>query len=85
MPPDGRQSLAVSLSEDEGRTWKWTRHLEQREAGQGRFHYPSIIEGSDGNFHVTYSYHIEQPHNGEPVGKSIKYATFNRQWIKAKP
>lgn len=83
--PDGRHTLAVSLSEDEGRTWKWTRHLERREPGQGRFHYPSIIEGSDGNFHVTYSYHLEKPHNGEPAGKSIKYATFNREWIKGKP
>ena len=25
----GRYSLAVSLSEDEGRTWPWTRHLER--------------------------------------------------------
>ncbi len=80
--PDGRHSLAVSLSDDEGKTWKWTRHLEQREAGSGNFHYPSIIEGSDGNFHVTYSYFIEKPRNGESVGKSIRYATFNREWIR---
>ncbi len=79
--PAGRHSLAVSLSTDEGRTWKWTRHLEQREPGQGEFHYPSIIEGSDGNFHVTYSYFIETPHGDEPTGKSIRYATFNRDWI----
>ena len=78
----GRHSLAVSLSEDEGRTWKWTRHLEKREAGQGAFHYPSIIEGSDGNFHVLYSYFIDQPHNGEAKGKSIRYATFNKEWVK---
>ena len=25
----GRQSLAVSLSDDEGATWRWTRHLER--------------------------------------------------------
>jgi predicted neuraminidase len=80
--PDGRHSLAVSLSEDEGRTWKWTRHLERRKPGQGKFHYPSIIEGSDGNFHVTYSYFIDKPHDGEPAGKSIRYATFNREWIQ---
>ncbi len=42
----GRHSLAVSLSDDEGATWKWTRHLERREPGQGSFHYPSIIQGS---------------------------------------
>lgn len=80
--PRGRHSLAVSLSEDEGRTWSWTRHLEQREADAGEFHYPSIIEGQDGTFHVSYSYFIDQPHKGEPQGKSIRYATFNREWIK---
>jgi hypothetical protein len=80
--PSGRHSLAVSLSNDEGRTWKWTRHLQKRESGQGAFHYPSIIEGSDGSFHVSYSYFINKPHNGEPLGKTICYATFNRDWIK---
>jgi predicted neuraminidase len=82
--PAGRQSLAVSLSEDEGRSWPWTRHLERREAGQGSFHYPSIIEGQDGNFHVSYSYFLHQPHQGEAPGKSIRYATFNRAWMKGR-
>lgn len=81
----GRHSLAVSLSDDEGQTWKWTRHLEQREVGQGAFHYPSIIEGNDGHFHVTYSYFINMPHNDEPVGKSIRYAKFNRAWLLSAP
>jgi hypothetical protein len=81
--PQGRHSLVVSLSSDEGRSWNWTRHLEHRNPGQGSFHYPSIIEGDDGNFHVTYSNFIDQPHNEEDVGKSIRYATFNRDWIKA--
>ena len=79
----GRHSLAVSLSDDEGRTWKWTRHLEKREPGQGAFHYPSIVEGRDGNFHVSYSYFIDIPHNDEEKGKSIRYATFNTNWIKS--
>ncbi len=81
--PEGRHSLAVSLSEDEGRSWHWTRHLEQREPGQGSFHYPSLIEGRDGNLHASYSYFINEPHGGEPRGKSIRHAVFNREWIKA--
>lgn len=80
--PRGRHSLAVSLSEDEGRSWKWTRHLEHRQPGQGEFHYPSIIESQDGRLHVTYSYFIEKLHNGERIGKSIRYASFDRAWIK---
>jgi len=78
----GRHSLAVSLSDDEGRSWKWTRHLENREPGQGGFHYPSIIEGSDGKLHATYSYFIDKPLGGEDRGKSIRYATFSKEWIR---
>lgn len=78
----GRHSLAVSMSDDEGQTWNWTRHLEDRTPGVGSFHYPSIIEGSDGLLHVTYSYFISKPHNGEPAGKSIRYAKFDREWIR---
>ena len=81
----GRHSLAVSLSEDEGRSWKWTRHLEARQPGDGSFHYPSIIEGSDGRLHATYSYFIERPTTGDAVGKSIRYVTFTKDWIKGTP
>jgi len=77
--PEGRHSLAVSLSDDEGATWKWTRHLERVEEGKGWFHYPSIIEGSDGNLHCTYSYFED---GGDKRSRSIKYATFNKAWIK---
>lgn len=80
----GRNSLAISLSEDEGKTWPWTRHIEKRNPGAGAFHYPSIIEGTDGNFHVTYSYFIDQDTEDEKRGKSIRYATFNREWLKGR-
>ena len=56
----GRHSLAVSLSEDEGQSWRWTRHLERdpdsTDARQlGQYHYPSIIQAADGTLHATYS------------------------------
>jgi predicted neuraminidase len=79
---EGRHTLAVSLSDDEGRTWKWTRRLEDRNPGDGSFHYPSIIEGSDGLLHATYSYFISRGHGGEQPGKSIRYARFSKHWIK---
>src|SRR5215831_4782151 len=69
---NGRWSLAVSLSEDEGKTWPWTRHLERdppspsASAGQatdpnqrGEYHYPSIIQARDGSLHASYSYFIQ--------------------------
>jgi len=74
---DGRYSLAVSISDDEGATWKHTRHLERKDKGQGRFHYPSITQGGDGILHATYSYFVPTD-DGER--KSIKYAAFNKQW-----
>jgi predicted neuraminidase len=80
--PRGRHTLAVSLSDDEGKTWKWTRRIEDREPGSGSFHYPSIIEGSDGNLHTSYSYFINKASDDEQQGKSIRYATFSKDWIK---
>lgn len=70
----GRQRLAVSLSTDEGRTWKQTRHLEDEE--QGQYHYPAITQAKDGTLQVVYSYFVEQ-------GKSMKHAAFNEAWIEA--
>lgn len=71
---DGRSSLAVSLSDDEGKTWKWTRHLERHD--KGAYHYPAIIEGSDGLIHAVYSYFVDE-------GKSMKHAEFNEAWVEA--
>jgi predicted neuraminidase len=41
----GRNSLAVSISEDEGKTWKYTRHLEHH--SDGAYQYPCVIQGRD--------------------------------------
>ena len=68
-----RDRLAISLSEDDGRTWRWTRHLEHT-PGQ-RFDYPSIVQARDGSLHVTYSYNL----------KTIKHVHFNEAWIRQAP
>ncbi len=73
--PDGRHSLAVSLSDDEGETWKWTRHLENRGPGEGSFSYPSVIQAKEGLIHVTYSFHVTG-------NKTIKHVSFSADWIK---
>ena len=64
-----RDRLAVSISEDRGKTWPHTRHLENT-PGQ-RFDYPSIVQGNDGTLHATYSYNT----------KTIKYVHFDESWI----
>jgi predicted neuraminidase len=74
---EGRHSLALSLSTDEGRTWSHTRHLESGPPGQSpSAAYPSIIQGADGNIHVVYSYHAG------PAGKTIKYARCTEAWLQ---
>ena len=70
----GRHQLAVSISEDEGQSWKWTRHLENQPGGS--FHYPAVNQGRDGTIHVVYSYFVTG-------GKSMKHAAFNEGWVKA--
>jgi predicted neuraminidase len=84
----GRHSLAVQISDDEGRTWRWKRHLEFNKPGPeaGSFHYPSIIQAKDGTLHASYSYHLAKRSlpkdvDGDPAGKSIKHAHFNEVWV----
>lgn len=74
----GRGSLAASLSDDEGKTWKWTRHIA---TGPGQYHYPSVIQGADGMIHVTYSQHERE---GEKNSKTIAHARFNVDWVMGK-
>lgn len=87
----GRYSLAVALSDDEGKTWKWKRHLEldmdvSDPQDLGSYHYPTVIEASDGTFHASYSYFLRRSEakldsEGRPMRKSIKHAHFNEAWI----
>lgn len=74
---NGKHSLAVSLSDDEGKIWKWTRHLEKEKAGEGSFSYPSVIQTKDGLIHVTYSFHLKN-------NKTIKHVAFSADWVKEK-
>jgi predicted neuraminidase len=75
---DGRYSLAVALSDDEGQSWKWKRHLAFDSGKTMSFSYPSVIQTRDGLIHVTYSFR-----DGEQK-KTIKHAVFNTDWIKNK-
>jgi predicted neuraminidase len=72
----GRNSLAVSRSTDEGRTWSATRHLERAETGQ--YHYPAVIQTRDGRLHVVYSHFTD-------AGKTMLHAEFDEAWITAGP
>jgi predicted neuraminidase len=82
----GRGSLAVVISDDEGKTWKWKRHLELTIEAVGRYHYPSITQAKDGTLHASYSYHLNEKtaakdSEGKPKSKAIKHAHFNEAWV----
>ena len=71
---EGRGRLAVSMSDDEGSTWKWKRLLE--DLPDGSAHYPCVIQGRDGRIHVVYSYFVKE-------GKSMKHSVFTEAWVEA--
>ncbi|MDP4284340.1 MAG: exo-alpha-sialidase [Bacteroidota bacterium] len=73
---DGRYSLAVALSDDEGASWKWKRHLEYKKGSS--FSYPSFIQTKDEKIHITFSYATSK--NRE----SIKHVAFDENWIREK-
>jgi len=70
---DGRYSIAATISDDEGNSWKWKRKLENTKGGS--FSYPSVIQTKDGKIHVTYSYHLSDEK------KAIKHSSFKEEWI----
>lgn len=73
---EGRDSLALAVSSDEGETWKHVRHFDRNNGGL--FHYPSLIQSRDGTVHLTYTY---QP---EPKPwRSIKHVWFRPETITA--
>ncbi len=74
---DGRYSLVASISEDEGKTWEYTRSIEKAERGEGSFAYPTVIQSKDGKVHATFSYSV----GGD---KTIEYVLFTEEWVRGK-
>jgi len=71
----GRNRLSVTLSDDEGKTWKWKKYIENEEYPISA-HYPAIIVGDNGVIHLSYSYFTKDN------TKTIKYVAFNEAWLK---
>jgi predicted neuraminidase len=72
--PEGRNRLTLLLSDDEGKSWNHRRPLEDHPSGS--YHYPTIIQGKDGNLHAVYSYFVEG-------GETMKYVKVAPDWITA--
>jgi predicted neuraminidase len=74
-----RRILSLALSEDGGKTWPWIRDIENPSISQpilpledAEYSYPSIVQSADNMIHVAYTFRRE----------TIKYMTFNEEWIK---
>ena len=50
--PEGRERLALAVSEDEGASWSKPMLVED---GVGEFSYPYVIQASDGRIHLLYT------------------------------
>lgn len=73
----GRSRLVAMLSEDEGRTWKQRRVLEDSSTPpeyHPHFAYPTVIQTRDGVIHVVYTY--------TPFEESIKHMWFDEAWLR---
>jgi predicted neuraminidase len=79
---DERFNLTVSISDDNGKSWKWHRVLEHDDRGKlaTASHYPAVIQGEDGLIHAVYSFHRRDQDQGP--SKTIKYASFSTDWVK---
>lgn len=73
---EGRNRLALSYSDDEGKSWKHGRYLENQPSGS--YHYPAVIQTRDGLVHAVYSYFVDG-------GKSMKHSQFEEAWIVSAP
>lgn len=71
----GRHNLAIALSEDEGKTWPFKRMIESSEDQSQSYGYPTVLRGSDGNIHLSYSYR-------GPEGATILYNSLSVDWVK---
>jgi predicted neuraminidase len=65
----GRSPLSIARSGDGGRTWEEPLHLE---SNPGEYSYPSLIRGSDGRIHVSYTYRRY----------SIKHVELSESWLE---
>jgi predicted neuraminidase len=80
-----RAPMTLALSDDDGRTWPWQRHLEtgdgwcmSNDSARGlnrEYSYPSLRQGPDGALHVAYT--VFRQH--------IRHARVMPDWITASP
>jgi len=79
--PRQRYPVTAAISEDQGETWPYMRHIDTGDdfCGQANAHlnrrcaYPCILQTRDGAIHIGYSYRGRQ---------CIKYVRITEDWIR---
>jgi len=75
-----KQNLSLAYSTDEGKSWRSFYVVERYEPADTpplpegvppQFSYPWLLQGSDGEFHLLYTWHR----------LAIKHVSFNRAWL----
>jgi len=78
--PRQRYPVTIAISEDEGKTWPYMRHIETGDnyAGVANRHlnrensYPCLMQSRDGRLHLSYTYAGRQ---------CIKYVSVPVDWV----
>lgn len=70
-PQNGRQTLALWLSADDGQTWPTRRIVEEAADGAADFAEPSLLQGRDGRIHLAYGWRH----------RAIRHAAFSEAWL----
>jgi predicted neuraminidase len=82
---EGRHRLSVWLSQDEGKTWPYRKILVNGTPGSiVRGHYPAIIQGKDGQIHVSFTNQVAGI-DGKTALKNITHASFPETWLMNSP
>jgi predicted neuraminidase len=76
-----RYPVTVAISEDEGNSWPYMRHIdtsddfcgEKNEHLNRRCEYPRILQTRDGRLHMAYSYRDRQ---------CMKYVCVTEDWVR---
>jgi predicted neuraminidase/peroxiredoxin len=67
-----RANLTLHQSEDEGKTWKEPRVLDdEARLEDGEFSYPVLLQSTDNRIHIVYTFRRY----------TIKHAVFNEAWL----
>jgi hypothetical protein len=83
-----RNTLAVALSDDEGKTWKYRRHLAlDTRSSVGSYHYPAINQAHNGDILISFSRFFsssDMDSANQSLGgyKNIAFARVTEDWIK---